>query len=67
MNRQTYLEINKSNFKYNIEQINKYSLDREIMPVIKANGYGTYINKCLDLIIHKDSINIYLLKFSLKF
>ena len=50
MNRQSYLEINKSNFKYNIEQINKYSLDREIMPVIKANGYGTYINKCLDLI-----------------
>lgn len=50
MNRQTYMEISKSNFKYNIEQIKKYVPDKEIMPVIKANGYGTYINRCLDLI-----------------
>ncbi len=50
MNRQTYMEINKSNFKYNIEQIRKYVPDMEIMPVIKANGYGTYINRCLELI-----------------
>ncbi len=50
MNRQTYMEINKSNFKYNIEQIKKYVPGIEIMPVIKANGYGTYINKCLELI-----------------
>lgn len=44
------MEINKSDFKYNIEQIRKYVPGKEIMPVIKANGYGTYINKCLDLI-----------------
>lgn len=50
MNRQTYMEISKSNFKYNIEQIRKYVPDMEIMPVIKANGYGTYINRCLELI-----------------
>ena len=50
MNRQTYMEISKGNFKYNIEQIRKYVPDKEIMPVIKANGYGTHINKCLDLI-----------------
>lgn len=50
MNRQTYMEISKSNFKYNIEQIKKYVSDKEIMPVIKANGYGTYVNKCLELI-----------------
>lgn len=50
MNRQTYMEISKSNFKYNIEQIRKYVPDKEIMPVIKANGYGTYINECIDLI-----------------
>lgn len=49
MNRQTYMEISKSNFKYNINQIKKYATNMEIMPVIKANGYGTYINKCLDL------------------
>ncbi len=51
MNRQSVLEVNKSNFLYNIEQIKKYiNNEAEIMPVIKANGYGTYINKCLDLI-----------------
>ena len=50
MNRQTYMEISKSNFKYNIEQIRNYVFGKEIMPVIKANGYGTYINKCLDII-----------------
>lgn len=50
MNRQTYMEVNTSNFMYNIEQIKKLVLDKEIMPVIKANGYGTYINKCLDII-----------------
>ena len=50
MNRQTYMEVSKSNFKYNIEQIKKYVPGKEVMPVIKANGYGTYINKCLDLI-----------------
>lgn len=51
MNRQSYMEISKSNFKYNIEQIRKYINNSvEVMPVIKANGYGTYINKCLELI-----------------
>ena len=51
MNRQTYMDVCKSNFKYNIEQIKKYIGDNiELMPVIKANGYGTYINKCLDLL-----------------
>lgn len=50
MNRQTYMEISKKNFKYNIDQIRKYVSNMEIMPVIKANGYGTYINKCLELI-----------------
>lgn len=47
--RETVLEINTNNFKYNIEQIKRYS-HKEIMPVIKANGYGTYINKDLELI-----------------
>ncbi len=50
MNRQTILEISKSAFKYNIEQIKKYIGSKEIIPVIKANAYGTYINKNLDLI-----------------
>ena len=49
MDRQTFLEINTNNFKYNVDQIKKY-VGKNIMPIIKANGYGTYINKRLDLI-----------------
>lgn len=49
--RPTYLEINLNNFEYNIEQIKKIvGSNVDIMPVIKANGYGTYINKRLDII-----------------
>lgn len=50
MNRQIYLEVNKGNFKYNVESIRAIVGDKEICPVIKANAYGTYINNCLDLI-----------------
>ena len=50
MNRQSYMEISKNNFRYNIEQIKKYVKDKKVMPIIKANGYGTHINKCLELI-----------------
>ena len=49
--RPTVLEINLSNLKYNIDQIQQLvGSDVQLMPVIKANGYGTYINKRLDII-----------------
>ena len=49
--RPTYLEIDLNNFEYNVEQIKKIvGANVDIMPVIKANGYGTYINKRLDII-----------------
>ena len=47
--RQTKLEIDINKFKENIDSIKKFT-NKEIMPVIKANGYGTYINKRLDVI-----------------
>lgn len=49
--RPTIMEINISNFKHNIEQIRK-KLDKEttIMPIMKANAYGTYLNTRLDVI-----------------
>ena len=50
MKRQTYLEINLNNFKDNINEIKKIHPNKEIIPVIKANGYGTHINKRLDII-----------------
>lgn len=44
------LEVSKSAFKHNIDVISKYVNYKKIMPIIKANGYGTYINKNLELI-----------------
>ncbi len=49
--RPTVMEINTNNFKYNIEQIRKkLKPEVTIMPIIKANAYGTYINTKLDII-----------------
>ncbi len=49
--RPTVLEINVDNAKYNIKQIKKLVGDNiTIMPVIKANGYGSYINKRLEFL-----------------
>lgn len=49
--RPTILEINLNNFDYNIRQIKGMIGDNvKIMPVIKANAYGTYINRRLDIL-----------------
>lgn len=49
--RPAYLEINIDNFEFNVEQIKKIvGSNVKIMPVVKANGYGTYINKRLDVL-----------------
>ena len=49
--RPTFLEIDLNNFKYNIEQIRKMiGAQTDIMPVLKANAYGTYINKNLEIL-----------------
>ena len=49
MKRTSILEISKSAFMHNINEIKKYT-NKEIMPVIKASAYGTYINRNLELI-----------------
>ncbi len=49
--RPTIMEVDIKAFEYNINQIKNYiEKDIEIMPVIKANGYGTWINKELKII-----------------
>ena len=47
--RPTIMEIDKKRFKDNINKIRKY-VGKEVLPVIKANGYGTYINKEIDIV-----------------
>lgn len=45
------LEIDVNEFKNNIKKIKKYcGKGITIMPIIKANAYGTYINQNIDLI-----------------
>ena len=48
--RTTQLEINVNKFKKNINNIRKYVNNKELMPIIKANGYGTHINKNIDVV-----------------
>ena len=43
--RPTVLEISLENFLYNVKQIQSYVGDSIcVMPVVKANAYGTYLN-----------------------
>ena len=49
--RPVYLEVNLNNLEYNIKQIKNFIGKKiEIMPVVKANAYGTYINKNLEIL-----------------
>lgn len=57
--RPTVMEVSLSNLDYNINQIQKYVGDNiKLMPVIKANGYGTYINKRLDFLNKFDIVAV---------
>lgn len=49
--RPTVMEVDLDAFLYNIDRIKeKVGNNVEVMPVIKANAYGTYINTRLDII-----------------
>lgn len=57
--RPTVMEVNVDNFKHNINEIKKMvGKGTNIMPIIKANGYGTYINKRLDVLNEFDIVGI---------
>lgn len=57
--RPTIMEIDIDAFEYNINQIQKYvGENTKLMPIIKANGYGTYINKRIDIIEKFDIVAV---------
>lgn len=56
--RATVMEVSIDNLKYNIESIRKYTGNVQMMPIIKANGYGTYINKRLDIVNLFDIVGV---------
>ena len=51
MNYTSYMEINLESFRYNIKKIKeKVGTGITLMPVLKANAYGTYINTRLEVL-----------------
>lgn len=56
--RPTVMEIDIKKFNENIDNIQRYVGDKKIIPVIKANAYGTYINKNLDVINRFDIVAV---------
>ena len=57
--RPTVMEVNLSALKNNINEIKKFLPENvKIMPIIKANGYGTYINTRLDVLNDFDILGL---------
>ena len=57
--RPVYLEIDLNALDYNIKNIqDKVGENIKLMPVIKANGYGTYINQRLDILNKFDIVAV---------
>ena len=57
--RPAVMEINLKNFQHNMASIReKIGPDVAIMPVIKANAYGTYLNHRLDILNQYDIVAV---------
>lgn len=57
--RPTIMEVNLQNFKSNVQAIkSKLQPETKIMPVIKANAYGTYLNTRIDLLDEFDIVAV---------
>lgn len=57
--RPVVMEVNLNNFEHNMAAIReKIGKDVAIMPVIKASGYGTYINRRLDVLNEFDIVAV---------
>ena len=56
--RTTIMEVDINKFKKNVNSVQKYIGNKKIMPIIKANAYGTYINKRLDVINEFDIVGV---------
>lgn len=57
--RPTVMEVDLNSFEFNVEQIKKFvGDDVKIMPVIKANAYGTYMNKLTSVLNKFDIVAV---------
>ncbi|MBR2827646.1 MAG: alanine racemase [Bacilli bacterium] len=58
MNQNTILEVNKTIFLENAKKIEEYIYPRKIIPIVKANSYGTYLNEDIQLMNHFDILGV---------
>ncbi|MBR6252877.1 MAG: alanine racemase [Clostridia bacterium] len=57
--RPTVMEVDLNAFKHNINQIqDRVGSDIKLMPVVKANAYGTYINTRIDVLNDFDIVAV---------
>lgn len=56
------LEVDINKFNNNIDNIQKYIGNKTIIPVIKGNGYGTYINKRIDVLNRFNIVAVAIIK-----
>ena len=60
--RSTQLIIDINSIEKNINSIEKYiGTDTKIMPIVKANGYGTHLNYCPDILNRFEYVGVALL------
>lgn len=52
------MEVNVQAFNKNVKKIQEFVHNKKIMPVIKANAYGTHINKKLEIIDKFDIVAV---------
>lgn len=65
--RPSVLEVDVSAFMHNVNEIQKYiGADKKIMPVIKAEGYGTFINRRIDILNNFDIVAVALVDEAVK-
>jgi len=60
--RASHMVVDLNKFNNNINKIKKYVGNKTLIPVIKANGYGTYINTRLDVIDKFDIVAVAIVK-----
>lgn len=56
--RKTYLEVDRKAFLNNCEAVKKKVNNKVLMPVVKANAYGTFINHDLELLNYFDIVAV---------
>lgn len=58
MNQNTILEVDKNRFLENVKKIEEFAYPRKIIPIIKANSYGTYLNEDINLMNQFDILGV---------